>query len=58
MVYFLPEFKTVDFFLKIEGDEDQIILNNIVIKLNTIDLITTVYAVDKSRIKSKNNLIF
>jgi hypothetical protein len=57
-VYFLPEFKNVDFFLKIEGDEDQIILNNILLKLNTIDLITTVYAVDKSRIKSKNNLIF
>lgn len=57
-VYFLPEFKNVDFFLKIEGDENQINLSKIANKLNTIDQITTVYAVDKGRIKSKNNLIF
>lgn len=57
-IYFLPEFKNVDFFLKIEGDESQININKIITKLNTIDQITTVYAVDKSRIKSKNNLIF
>ncbi|UPQ80332.1 IPExxxVDY family protein [Flavobacterium azooxidireducens] len=57
-IYFLPEFKNVDFFLKIEGDESQININKIITKLNTIDQIATVYAVDKSRIKSKNNLIF
>lgn len=57
-IYFLPEFKNIDFFLKIEGDENQININTIITKLNTIDQITTVYAVDKSRIKSKNNLIF
>lgn len=57
-IYFLPEFKNVDFFLKIECEENQIDSNKIITKLNTIDQITTVYAVDKSRIKSKNNLIF
>ncbi|MEZ4838284.1 IPExxxVDY family protein [Flavobacterium sp.] len=58
LLYFLPEIKTVDFFLKIEGDENQILLNSIITKLNTIDQFTTVYGVLKSRIKSKNNLIF
>lgn len=57
-IYFLPEFKNVDFFLKIEGDENQIDITKITTKLNTIDQISTVYAVDKRRIKSKNNLIF
>jgi hypothetical protein len=57
-LYFLPEFKRVDFFLKIEGDESQTDISKITTKLNTIDQFATVYAVDKSRIKSKNNLIF
>lgn len=57
-IYFLPEFKNVDFFLKIECDESQIDISKITSKLNTIDQIATVYAVDKSRVKSKNNLIF
>lgn len=57
-IYFLPEFKNVDFFLKIECEENQIDINKITTKLNTIDQIATVYSVDKSRIKSKNNLIF
>lgn len=57
-VYFLPELKNVDFFLKIEGDENQININKITNKLNTVNQLTTVYAVNKNRIKSKNNLIF
>jgi hypothetical protein len=57
-VYFLPELKNVDFFLKIEGDESQININTITNKLNTINHLTTVYPVNKNRIKSKNNLIF
>jgi hypothetical protein len=57
-ICFLPEFKNVDFFLKIEGDENQININKILTKLNTVDQFTTVYAVDESRIKSKNNLTF
>ncbi|RAR46749.1 hypothetical protein B0I10_11558 [Flavobacterium lacus] len=56
--YFLPEFKNVDFFLKIESDANQIDINKITTKLNSIGQITTVYAVDLNRIKTKNNLIF
>ena len=55
-VYLLPEFKKVDYFLKIENASQSVesITNNI----NTIDRIAAVYAVDSSTIKSKNNLIF
>ncbi|HLF50761.1 IPExxxVDY family protein [Flavobacterium sp.] len=55
-VYLLPELKKVDYFLKIENAE--IALEEIVSHLNTIDRISTVYAVDSHQIKSKNNLIF
>jgi hypothetical protein len=56
--YLLPEFKKVDFFLKIENAENEINLTEIVSKINNIDSIKMVYNVDKNKIKSKNNLIF
>lgn len=57
-LYFLPEFKKVDFFLKIESEEQQINLSEITSKLKEIVAISTVYHVTKNQIKSKNNLIF
>ncbi len=56
--YFLPEFKNVDYFLKIEIAETKININKIVSKVNTIQQVTAVYEVDINKIKSKNNLIF
>jgi hypothetical protein len=57
-VYLLPEFKKVDYFLKIENNEDIINATKIQILLNKIDNVATVYSVDMNQIKSKNNLIF
>jgi hypothetical protein len=57
-VFLLPEFKKVDFFLKIENLNDDIDLDNIQTKLNTINSISTAYMVDRNIIKSKYNLIF
>ena len=57
-VYLLPEFKKVDYFLKIENLEEIMSLTQIQILLNTIENISTVYTVDTNKIKSKNNLIF
>ncbi|MDI1254833.1 MAG: IPExxxVDY family protein [Flavobacterium sp.] len=55
-VYLLPEFKKVDYFLKIENAQSSV--TSITKKINTIDRIATVYKVDIQQIKSKNNLIF
>ncbi|WP_026703607.1 IPExxxVDY family protein [Flavobacterium soli] len=55
-VYFLPEFKKVDYFLKVENAEQTVEL--IINKINTIDRVSTVYKVEAEAIKSKNNLIF
>jgi len=57
-VYLLPEFKKVDYFLKIENLEEGMNITEIQMLLNTIDSISTVYKVETTKIKSKNNLIF
>ena len=57
-VYMLPEFKKVDYFLKIENSDENLNLLKIQNELNTIDNIATIYIVDTNKIKSKNNLIF
>lgn len=56
--YLLPEYKKVDFFLKIENAENEIDVSEIVSKISTIDTVTMSYNIDKDKIKSKNNLIF
>ena len=58
LAYLLPEYKKVDFFLKIENAANEIDLTEVVSKMSAVDGITLVYTVDKDKIKSKNNLIF
>lgn len=57
-VYMLPEFKKVNYFLKIENSEEDTNLLEIQSKLNLIEQIATNYIIDINKIKSKNNLIF
>ena len=57
-IYLIPEFKKVDYFLKIENDEVDIDVSKIINNLKKIERISTVYAVEVEKIKSKNNLIF
>jgi hypothetical protein len=57
-VYLIPEFKKVDYFLKIENLEETESLSRVLIELNKIDTIATTYRVETNKIKSKNNLIF
>ncbi|REG99042.1 IPExxxVDY family protein [Flavobacterium aquicola] len=57
-VYMIPEFKKVNYFLKIENSEDDTNLLKIQSELNSIDQIAASYIVEINKIKSKNNLIF
>jgi len=57
-VYLLPEFKKVDYFLKIENIDEVMDVLKIQSILNTIESISTAYSVETNKIKSKNNLIF
>ena len=56
--YLIPEKKKVDFFLKIEGCNNEEFIQNLVIKLNKISQIITSYAIETTTLKSKENLIF
>jgi len=57
-IYFIPEFKKVDYFLKIENGEVALDVVSITNCLKKIDKVSTVYSVEVEKIKSKNNLIF
>jgi hypothetical protein len=57
-IYLIPEFKKVDYFLKIENGEVNIDVSKITNCIKKIERVSTVYAVEVEKIKSKNNLIF
>jgi hypothetical protein len=57
-IYLIPEYKKVDFFLKIENSEVNIDVTKITNSIKKIDRVSTVYSVEVEKIKSKNNLIF
>jgi len=56
--HLIPEYKRVNYFLKIDGeldeDKEKQIINNIL----KIPQISTAYSIDANQLKSKNNLIF
>jgi len=54
--YLLPEFKKVDYLLKVQNLDDS--PESISEKMQKIDMVTMSYILDTSRIKSINNLIF
>lgn len=54
----IPEYKKVDFFLKIQDETEKIDTKSIVRNLNNIPKIITAYSVDVETLKSKENLIF
>lgn len=55
-IYLLPEYKNVDYFLKIDNSINN--TKNLILKMKDIPQIITTFAVDVDTLKSKNNLIF
>ncbi|QAA82421.1 IPExxxVDY family protein [Aequorivita sp. H23M31] len=56
--YLFPEFKKIDYFLKIFSDFESSSLQDIISKISQINEVVSAYAVEFEEIKSKNNLIF
>jgi len=54
----IPEYKRVNYFLKIFNDGNFINEKSIIANIQKIPHIVTVYSLDASRLKSKDNLIF
>lgn len=57
ITYLIPEYKEVDYFLKIEEDMDAKKAQKIINRIGSIPNIVTAYLVDYHQLKSKNNLI-
>ena len=56
--YLLPEFKKVDFFLKIEEEIDGVSEKLLLEKIKEIPQVSLAYSIECDQIKSKENLIF
>lgn len=56
--YLLPEFRKVDFFLKVFSEFSTIPLRKIIADINEIKQVISAYSLETENIKSKNNLIF
>ncbi len=56
--YVIPEYKQVDYLLKIQSDFETVGLRSIVAKINDIKQVISAYELDAEKLKSKNNLIF
>ena len=56
--YLLPEFKTVDFILKIQDDYENVSIRNLITMIGEIEQVISVYKIEDHKIKSKRNLIF
>ena len=58
VTHLLPEFKNVDFFLKIESDYEGIPLRMLASGINEIKEVISAYPVSTEQVKSRNHLIF
>lgn len=56
--FLLPEFKKVNYFLKIDASQESIVPTEIATLVKLIKQVSTVYYINLENIKSKNNLIF
>jgi hypothetical protein len=56
--YLIPEYKRVNYFLKIEGELDENKEKKIITNILKIPQISTAYSIDANQLKSKDNLIF
>jgi len=56
--FLLPEFRKVDYFLKIYSDFENIPLSTLITELKKMKQVISAYVVETDMIKSKNNIIF
>lgn len=55
--YLIPEYKEVDYFIKIDEDMDELMIQERLQQIASIPNVLTTYRIDPNRLKSKNNLI-
>tara|TARA_B100001063_G_C16365900_1_gene358243 strand:- start:6 stop:476 length:471 start_codon:yes stop_codon:yes gene_type:complete len=58
ITYLIPEKKRVDYFIKVVGEQNNILAKKTMDKMNTISQIVTCYSINTNTLKSKEFLIF
>lgn len=56
--YLVPQYKRAEFFIKIAHENEHYPIKNLISRITKIRQVVSVYVVDVSLLKSKNNLIF
>jgi len=57
-IFLLPEFKNIDYVLKIDSPVYDFDISGVIKNISKIYDVTTTYEIEQNNIKSKNNLIF
>lgn len=58
ITYLIPEKKSVDYFIKVVGEQNNLLIKRTIDKINSISQIVTCYTIDTNTLKSKEFLIF
>lgn len=58
ITYLIPEKKRVDYFLKIVGEPNPVLIQRTLDRINTLDQVVTSYTIETDTLKSKEFLIF
>lgn len=58
ITYLIPEKKSVDYFIKVVGEQNNLLIKRTIDKINAINQIVTCYTIDTNTLKSKEFLIF
>ena len=56
--YLIPEFKNVDFLLKITSEYEATPIRSLLMQINEINQVISAYSLEADQLKSKDNLIF
>ena len=57
LAYLVPELKTLDYFLLVQDETEQLDLSNFMEKLSRNPLVQSIVRIDISKLKSKENLL-
>lgn len=58
LIYLLPQYKNVDFLLKIEEEYESVSVKKLLEQIKQIPQVATAYSIDTDNLKFKENLIF
>jgi hypothetical protein len=56
--FLLEEMRNIDFIMKITGEVDDRFMNELIMKLRTLEVVTTAFELEPKKLKSREKLVF